>query len=127
MLPLVFSISVGAPSAIPFDEQQELELLMTLGQSLVGLMFLVNMELTAWEASALFALWFVQFAFSPVPRDVGLLGFVATHIHEWVTWLYLIWAAIELVRIFLGQRQPLAFKLFAEVWRTRVRPAAPVS
>src|SRR5207237_3806956 len=36
MLPLVYSFSRGSISSIPFDSQQELELLMTLGQSLIG-------------------------------------------------------------------------------------------
>jgi len=36
MLAIVFSISRGAPASIPFDKQQELELLMTLGQALVA-------------------------------------------------------------------------------------------
>ena len=43
----------------------EHELLMTLGQSLIGMLFLVNMELTCFEASALFVLWGLQFALSP--------------------------------------------------------------
>jgi cation:H+ antiporter len=120
MLPLVYSLSLGYPGAIGFDSQQELELLMTLGQSLIAMMFLVNMELMWWEAAALFSLWGIQFLFSPVPPGPTWYGFVATHIHEWVTWAYLIWAGIELIRMLTGRRQPLAFRLFAQVWRTRV-------
>ena len=41
-------------------------MLMTLGQSLLGALFLVNMELVWWEAAELFLLWAVQFALSPV-------------------------------------------------------------
>ena len=55
MLPLVYSMSLGSPAAIQFDQTQKLELLMTLGQSFVGMMFLVNMKLAWWEAAALFA------------------------------------------------------------------------
>src|SRR5205814_2548524 len=62
MLPIVFSLSRGTPSAIAFDERQELEMLMTLGQSLLGALFLVNMELAWWEAAILFLLWAVQLA-----------------------------------------------------------------
>ena len=71
MLAIVFSWSNGAPSTIAFDEQQRLEILMTLGQSLIGTLFLINMELVWWEAGALFVLWLVQFALSPVPRNIG--------------------------------------------------------
>ena len=37
---------------------------MTLGQALLGLMFLLNMEFAWWEAAGLFGLWLVQFIFS---------------------------------------------------------------
>jgi cation:H+ antiporter len=125
MLPIVYSISLGHMGSIPFDEQQRLELLMTLGQSAVGLMFLVNMELRAWEASALFALWGVQFAFSPISPEAPVVGFIAHHIHGWVTWAYLAWTAIEVVRVLAGWRKPLAFQAFNEIWRNRIlRPAA---
>jgi cation:H+ antiporter len=122
MLPIVYSVSRGAPTGIPLDSQQELELLMTIGQSLVGMMFLVNMELAWWEAGSLFTLWFLQFAFSPFPPGPRVLGYISTHVHAWVTYLYLLWTAIEVARMILGRRKPLAFQLFAEVWRTRLFP-----
>ena len=122
MLPIVFSISAGVPSTIPFDEQQRLEILMTLGQSLVGMAFLLNMELVWWEAASLFALWGIQFVFSPIPPGQGVLGFIATHIHAWVTYVYLAWAAVEVIRMIAKGRAPEAFRRFAEVWRTHVRP-----
>ena len=126
MLPIVYSISVGSPTQITFNDQQELELLMTIAQSLIGMIFLINMELAWWEASALFALWGIQFALSPFAPETGqgpnpgLLGFLGYHIHWWVTVAYLVWAAMATVRIFMGKRHPLAFKLFAVMWRTHV-------
>ncbi len=122
MLPIVYSISRGMPSVIPLDGRQELELLMTIAQSLIGMIFLVNMELAWWEAAVLFGLWGVQFGFSPVPPGSGIWGFVATHIHWWVTVAYLAWAAVALVRMAMGKRKPHAFLLFAVVWREHVRP-----
>jgi len=121
MLPIVFSISRGAPSSIPFDEHQQLEILMTLGQSLVGMLFLVNMKLTWWEATTLFSLWGVQFALSPVQPGPGLWGTIAGHIHWYVTVAYLLWFGVGVVRYLLGRRKPLAFQLFAEMWRAHVR------
>lgn len=120
MLPIVYSISRGTPSAIPFDSQQELELAMTLGQSLIGMLFLVNMELAWWEAGTLFGLWGIQFVFSPLPAGPGVIGFVATHIHKWVTWVYFGWVAVELVKMLAGKRNPKALRLFAQMWRTHV-------
>jgi cation:H+ antiporter len=122
MLPIVYSISRGAPSTIPFDQQQELEILMTLGQSLVGMLFLVNMKLAWWEASSLFSLWFIQFVFSPVKPGPGLLGFLAAHIHWYVTVAYLTWFALGLLRYVLGRRRMDAFHLFGEMWRRHIRP-----
>ena len=127
MLPILYSFSRGSISSIPFDEQQELELLMTLGQSLIGMLFLVNMKLAWWEAVALFSLWFIQFAFSPVPQGPGVLGFLSIHIHWYVTIAYLGWSAIEIIRIFLGWRSHDAFVHFAGVWRTHVRPSGPAA
>ena len=120
MLPMVYSFSLGRPGTITFDSQQELELLMTLGQSLVAMIFLVNMQLAWWEAAALFGLWGIQFVFSPVPPGREWYGVIAVHIHQWVTWAYLAWAAAEIIRIAMGRRLPVAFRLFAEIWRTRV-------
>jgi cation:H+ antiporter len=120
MLAIVFSVSAGHPSAIRFDSQQELELLMTIGQSLIGLMFLMNMELAWWEAATLFSLWFLQFALSPVHAGPDLLGLLAGHIHWLVTCAYFVWFAIEVIRIFAHKRKPLAFVLFARLWRERV-------
>lgn len=121
MLPVVFSISAGHMAAIPLDEQQRLELLMTIGQSLVGMIFLVNMELVWWEAASLFSLWGIQFAFSPVHPGPDLVGTIAANIHYWVTIAYFVWFAIELVRTILQWRNPAAFRQFAIAWHTHIR------
>lgn len=126
MLPVVYSISRGTPSSIPFDDQQKLEILMTLGQSLVGMLFLVNMKLAWWEAASLFSLWFIQFIFSPMKPGPGFSGFMATHIHGYVTIAYFAWFALGLFGYLLGKRQPEAFQLFGKVWREHIwPPAAP--
>ena len=129
MLPIVFSVSRGTPSAIVFDQQQSLELLMTIAQSLVGMLFLVNMELAWWEAATLFSLWGIQFALSPVHRGPGFWGFLAGHIHWYVTVAYLVWVGLGVVRMVMGQREPSAFRLFAVMWRRHVRkaPAPPAA
>ncbi|MCC7237171.1 MAG: hypothetical protein IT163_17815 [Bryobacterales bacterium] len=124
MLPIVYSISRGTLSTIPFDEQQELEILMTIGQSLVGMIFLVNMKMVWWEAASLFALWLVQFAFSPIQPGPGMLGFLAGHVHEYVTYFYLAWAAFGLAGFVIRPQTATAFHLFAKVWRMHVRKMA---
>jgi cation:H+ antiporter len=122
MLPIVYSISRGAVSPIPFDDEQKLEVLMTLGQSLVSILFLVNMKLTWWEAGSLFSLWFIQFAFSPFKPGPGFVGYMAGNIHWIITALYFLWFAVGLVRYARGGRHPEAFRLFAVMWREHVRP-----
>src|SRR5205085_8145197 len=107
---IVFSMSRGAVASIPLDGQQELELLMTIGQALVGLVFLVNMVLEWWEAAFLFVLWAVQFAFSAVGINFTLAGL---SIHWLITIVYFAWAGWELLRILAGRRKPAAFIEFA--------------
>jgi cation:H+ antiporter len=124
MLPIVFSMSRGEPAPIPLDEQQRLELLMTIGQSMVGMVFLVNMELLWWEAGALFGLWFIQFLASPIQPDGTLLGNVAGHVHEYITYFYFLWFAVESVRALFGKREPAAVRLFGKMWREHIRPGA---
>jgi cation:H+ antiporter len=121
MLPITYSLSRGVATPIPLDDQQELELLMTLGQSLLGAIFLADMRLVWWEAAGLFGLWALQFGLSPVRPGPGVVGFLAQHIHSWVTVAYWVWAAIEIARIFGGHRRPRAFYLFGRMWSRYVR------
>jgi len=122
MLPITYSLSRGSISAIPLDSQQELELLMTVGQSLLGAVFLMDMELVWWEAAGLFGLWVVQFGFSPIPAGAGIAGFLAQHIHQWITVVYWVWAGIEIARIIAGRRRPKALQLFGVMWKRHIRP-----
>jgi cation:H+ antiporter len=124
MLPVLLSFSMGGAASLPIDHQQSLEILMTMGQQLVGILFLVNMELAWWEALVLFALWFVQFVFSVINPDVPFWGGVAGHAHLWVTIAYFVWAGWELLRLLIGQRKPLAFIEFAKMWRQYVSAPA---
>lgn len=126
MLPIVYSFSRGSFSSIPFDERQSLEILMTLGQSLMGMLFLVNMRLAWWEAASLFSLWLVQFVFSPFHPGPGPVGFLAAHIHGYVTLVYWVWFGAGILRYVGGGRQLEAFRLFARMWRTHVRPRPAV-
>ncbi|HEY2014396.1 MAG TPA: hypothetical protein VGH38_12890 [Bryobacteraceae bacterium] len=121
MLPIVFSLSRGTPSVIPLDDEQQFELLMTLGQSLLATLFLMNMRLKWWQAAGLFGLWVVQFAFSPVSPGPGLAGFLAGHIHLWVTVAYFAWSALEVASMVFSRRPPAAFRLFTVMWGRHIR------
>ena len=120
MLPLVYSLSRGEVSAFTIDPRQRLELAMTIGQALVGMLFLINMRLAWWEALGLFSLWAVQFVLSVfAPNEAGR-GF-AHNAHLSITLLYFGWAAWEIVELLIGRREAAAFVQFGKMWREHVR------
>ena len=104
----------GQRSAILFDDQQKLELLMTLGQSLVGMLFLVNMGWPGGKPASLFSLWFIQFAFSPVKPGPGFRWVhgrrTSTGSSPSPTSCGSRWGCFV---ICAGRRNPEAFRLFA--------------
>jgi cation:H+ antiporter len=110
MLPIVYSISMGALTPIIFDAKQLMELWLTLGQAAIALVFLLNMELAWWEATALAVLFAIPFFNSAVEPAI--------------TWIYFGWAGVEVVRMFIGQRKPQAFPLFLHVWKVHIRRVA---
>ncbi len=110
MLPIVYSLSVGAVTPITFDAKQQMELWLTLGQAAVALAFLINMELAWWEAAALAVLFAIPF-FDSAAEPV-------------ITWIYFGWAALEVVRMFARRRMPQAFPLFRKVWRDHIQLTA---
>ena len=50
MIPIVFSLSRGAPSALPFDGAQREEILLTIAQSVVAVLVLLDMRFHWWDA-----------------------------------------------------------------------------
>jgi len=110
MLPIVYSISIGAVTPIAFDAKQQMELWLTLGQAAVALAFLINMELAWWEAAALAVLFAIPF-FDSAAEPV-------------ITWIYFGWAALEVARMFARRRMPQALPLFLKVWRDHIQLTA---
>ncbi len=110
MLPIVYSVSLGVPAAIPLDPEQVMELLMTLGQSLVGALLLARMRLVWWEAAGLFVLWAAQFALSP--SGLGRPFFVGA---------YFAWAAAEAVWLVSGRGRAEAFSRFGVIWERHLK------
>ncbi len=111
MLPVVFSMSRGEISAIPLDPQQRSELLLTIGQSAVGMIFLINMEFAWWEAIAIFALFAAQFVL-PV--------FLGDAARVWITYVFFAWTAVALLAAVLRRQRPTALVSFLETWRAHV-------
>jgi cation:H+ antiporter len=106
MLPIVLSFSTGHVTPIVFDQEQRVELLLTLGQAVVGMIFLMNMQLAWYEAAIMFAFFWIPFIHPSWARPV--------------TALYFVWAAVEMGRLLAGRRQMLAPELFARIWKEHI-------
>jgi len=112
MIPVVYSLSLGTVAAIPFDGMHRHEVLLTILQSMLGMLLLVNMRYSAWEAAIIFILWLVQFA---VPD-----------LREEIMWVYGGLIVLGVGQIVAGTRRIEAFLSFGRQWRGRViapRPA----
>ena len=138
MLPIAYALALGHAGTIDFDQHQELEILMTIGQSLLGALLLANMRFRWWEAALLFALWAVQFVLSGFEKPIdpamnqnnlavhvaGWLSIAADHIEsfahrgkEVITALYFIWTG-AIVGVAVKRRSMFeAFAVFPKLMR----------
>jgi cation:H+ antiporter len=110
MIPLVYSLSAGRLMAVPLDGMHRHEVLLTILQSLLGMILLVNMRYSALEAAAIFVLWFVQFVVPPL--RVAMM------------WAYGALIVGGLVQVWTGSRRLRAFHVFARQWQSRVAQGA---
>jgi len=104
LLPAVLSLSMRQPTSIPLDPMQSQDLLLALSQSLLGALFLVNMELAWWEAAGLF----VAFIFQLRWREL----------HPLITGIYLGWSAVEVIRLISGNRKAEAIGNFRKIMQS---------
>jgi len=63
--------------------------------------------------------------FSPVRPGPGFAGFMATHIHWYVTVAYLVWFTAGMLYYLVRRKNLEAFRLFAIMWRRYVWPSSP--
>ncbi len=102
MIPIVYSLSLGHPAVVPLQEHR-VELVLTLLQSLLGMVLLANLRFQAYEAVGLFVLWFLQF--------------IQPHWREEACYLYAVWLAAELVSAVWRPGRLKAFLIFPSLWR----------
>lgn len=107
LLPVIYSISRGTPSALVFDAHQESEILLTLVQSYLAWLLLLNMNLQMKEAALLFVLWLVQFC---VPST-----------RETMVFVYLGWCLLQIGLILY---RPASFRAFRACWQLFRKPHA---
>ena len=104
MIPIVYSFSVGHPAAVPLHEHR-VELLLTLLQSMLGMVLLANLRFHGYEAIGLFVLWFAQFL-RPDWREEACV-------------LYAVWLAAEIASATWRAERLHAFFVFPTLWRRR--------
>lgn len=112
MLPVVLSLGHGSVTALTFDPEQSSELLLTISQSLVSLMVLVNMRFSWWEATLMFILFVCQFFLG------NLIGDDDTA-RASITGAFLLWTVMELARMLFVRKTPEAFHSFRDTWQSR--------
>jgi len=104
MIPILFVISAGKMQPLTFDHFQRQEILLTILQSFLGFLLLLNLELKLHEAAILFVFWFVQFIIPPW--------------REAMIYVYLGWCLIEIVLLISRRSAPAAWlglrRTFAE-------------
>src|SRR5712691_8765328 len=105
LLAVIYCWSHGSTASLPFDEFQRSEILLTIAQAFLGWLFLASMDLTAYEAAGLFALWLVQFAL-PSLRHAMLFAYGA-------------WIAVEVTLVVTGKKKLAAFAAFARAWKAQ--------
>ncbi|HXF05530.1 MAG TPA: hypothetical protein VNM72_08945 [Blastocatellia bacterium] len=111
MLPIVYGLSRQGPHPVVFDAHQRLEILLTISQSMLGMVLLANMRFHWYEAAILFVLWFAQFVFS------GAEVTLATTVKEIVTALYFLWVMIGILQALFLRRNIEAFIVFPRLLR----------
>lgn len=120
MLPVVLSFGAGKPSHISFNAAQQMELLITIGQSVVALVFLMRMELRWWQALALFVTFIVGFVFSALGGRSDWVGYTSGHIRQWIIVLYFSYAALRLVWTLIRWRRPPVVSSLIETWQANL-------
>lgn len=102
MIPIVYSLSLGQITAVPIAEHR-MELLLTLLQSVLGIVLLSNLNFHAYEALGLFALWFAQF--------------LRPEWREEVCVIYGAWLAFEILSALWRPGRLRAFAALPWLWR----------
>lgn len=141
MLPIAYALALGQVGVITFDQHQRLEILLTIGQSLLGAVLLANLRFAWWEALLLFLLWVVQFVLSGFEKPAVVLAGMSEHNSlavECAAWLsigvekiemiahrgkllitaaYFIWVGVMVAVAFKRRNVFAAFSVFPKLMR----------
>jgi cation:H+ antiporter len=76
MLPLIYSIALGEPAALPLDNRQREEVLLTAAQSLFAVTLLLDLRLSIYGAGTLAGLFLVQMVLPETRGFITIVYFV---------------------------------------------------
>lgn len=110
MIPVLFVISAGEIKPLMFDAMQRHEIILTILQSFLGFLLLMNLELVMWEALILFVFWVIQFFF-PDSRETMI-------------YVYSAWCGLEIVKMLFARKPPAAWVAFRHTLTLRFSPPA---
>lgn len=77
-LAVVYSIASGGPAALPMDHRQQVEVALTAAQSVFGTIVIADLNFSAWQGVALFALFTFQVIFPDAHGIIAGLYVVLT-------------------------------------------------
>ncbi len=111
MLPVVLSLGHGSPIALFLSQEQRSELLLTVAQSFLSIVFVLKLAFLWWEALALFVLFIAQFI---LPRFLGSFA------QQDIAIFIFIAAVLIILKDVVKWHKPAAFRAFAETWHAHV-------
>ncbi|MBI4404962.1 MAG: hypothetical protein HY537_12420, partial [Deltaproteobacteria bacterium] len=110
MIPMVYNLSLGWFQPIVFDQLHKTELALTIAQSALGGILLLDLRFSILDAASIFVLWLVQFVKADLREEIAII--------------YGMWIIFEIVKLnylFLSKGHlPRAI----EVFRQRLRQKA---
>jgi len=106
MIPIVFCWSSHANVPIVFDSMHRTEIALTIVQSALGFMLMMNLRFAWFEALGLFLLWLAQFL-HPELRFA-------------IIFIYLGWFLIEVVMHMVSRKRIEAYAVFLELMKEHV-------
>lgn len=86
MLPAVYAVALGAPEALPLDDRQRQEVLLTAAQSIYAVVLLFDLRLGLYGAGVLFGLFATQLVFPETRTVITVIYFALALLTVLLDW-----------------------------------------
>lgn len=121
-LPIVYSVSVGSPAALPLDDRQAQEVLLTAAQSLFAVVLLASLHLGPRGAVALFVLFTTQLVLPALEAPVNAISGTDVSLQEGRLWFsYIYFVTVALMLALSGQQRRALIALPRRAYREAYR------